>query len=177
MNTNTKNIMVYVGTYAKYNEGNLQGEWIDLTHLSYEDFCNKITNLHTDEEDPEFMFQDLDIEIDCLKNLVYESGIDEEFWELKEQINNLSDSEIEAFDIFVNYGHPADIEKFRDAYRGFSDSFNIERDFGQEIAEEMGYISEMPEAIRYYFDAEAFGRDLLANDFWEQDGHIFYNYY
>jgi antirestriction protein len=177
MKTNTKNMEIYVGTYSKYNDGNLEGSWIDVKDLTEDDFCNKITNLHTDEEDPEFMFQDIDIDIQCLKDLVSESGIDKEFWDLKEQINRLSDTEIEAFDIFVSNGHPANVNTFRDAYRGFTDSWNIYNDFGMEIAEECGYIDQMPEPIKYYFDAEGFGRDLLNSDFWEEDGHIFYSNY
>jgi antirestriction protein len=175
--TTTKNqVSIYVGTYSKYNNGSLAGAWIDLTDLTYEEFCNKITNLHTDESDPEFMFQDFEAN-GILKEFISESGIDSEFWEMKETLKELSEEQIEAFEIFINNGHPADIYKFQDAYRGFTNSWNIERDLGQEVAEEMGYIDQMPEAIRYYFDAEAFGRDLLNSDFWEQDGHIFYNNY
>jgi antirestriction protein len=50
---------VYVGTYAKYNNGDLTGEWVDLTNFSNkEDFLEYCAELHSDESDPEFMFQD-----------------------------------------------------------------------------------------------------------------------
>ena len=51
---------VYVGTYAKYNNGSLGGAWIDLTTFdSYDEFVDWCrTVLHGDEDDPELMFQD-----------------------------------------------------------------------------------------------------------------------
>mgnify|MGYP003640216506 FL=1 len=53
------NLQVYVGTYNKYNEGSIFGKWIDLSNYSHlNDFYKDIGELHKDEEDPEFMFQD-----------------------------------------------------------------------------------------------------------------------
>lgn len=52
---------VYVGTYAKYNSGSLSGKWISLKSCkSYSDFIQKCRETHKDEEDPEFMIQDID---------------------------------------------------------------------------------------------------------------------
>ena len=49
---------VYVGTYAKYNSGSIEGAWFDL-----EDYRNKLEFEHACQElhgagDHEFMFQD-----------------------------------------------------------------------------------------------------------------------
>ena len=50
---------VYCGTYKKYNEGSLFGMWIDLEACSdAEEFFDVCRELHKDEADPEFMFQD-----------------------------------------------------------------------------------------------------------------------
>ena len=50
---------VYVGTYAKYNNGSLSGAWLDLSEYSdKEEFYEACRELHGDEEDAEFMFQD-----------------------------------------------------------------------------------------------------------------------
>lgn len=49
----------YVGTYGKYNEGNLAGKWLDLNdYPTYKDFCAACRELHKNECDPEFMIQD-----------------------------------------------------------------------------------------------------------------------
>ena len=50
---------VYVGTYAKYNNGSLFGAWLDLSDYSdKEEFYEACRELHKDEEDAEYMFQD-----------------------------------------------------------------------------------------------------------------------
>ena len=42
---------VYVGTYKKYNEGNLSGQWIDLDKINtYGDFLAKCAEIHKDEK-------------------------------------------------------------------------------------------------------------------------------
>lgn len=57
--TDASGVGVYVGTYAKYNSGSLFGMWIDLERVSCADeFFEVCRELHKDEEDPEFMFQD-----------------------------------------------------------------------------------------------------------------------
>ena len=50
---------VYIGTYAKYNNGSIAGKWIDLSKCdNYEAFVNACREAHKDEKDPEFMIQD-----------------------------------------------------------------------------------------------------------------------
>ena len=49
----------YVGTYGKYNSGNLYGKWLDLNdYPTYKDFCAACKSLHKNEHAPEFMIQD-----------------------------------------------------------------------------------------------------------------------
>lgn len=53
------NARVYVGTYKKYNNGNLGGGWISLADCKdYTDFLARCKSLHKNESDPEFMIQD-----------------------------------------------------------------------------------------------------------------------
>lgn len=56
---------VYVGTYKKYSEHNLDGDWLDL--CVYDDcgeFLEACKELHEDENDPEFMIQSTSTPID-----------------------------------------------------------------------------------------------------------------
>ncbi len=56
---NISEARIYVGTYAKYNEGSIFGKWLDLSDYSDKDeFYETCRELHKDEEDPELMFQD-----------------------------------------------------------------------------------------------------------------------
>ena len=46
-------------TYGKYNNGSLSGAWLDLSDYSdKEEFYEACRELHKDEEDAEYMFQD-----------------------------------------------------------------------------------------------------------------------
>ena len=50
---------IYVGTYAKYNDGSIDGKWITISdYNTYEEFVDACRELHSDEDDPEFMVQD-----------------------------------------------------------------------------------------------------------------------
>lgn len=52
-------IAVYCGTYHKYNNGSIDGAWLDLsTFNDAADFFATCKDLHDDEADPEYMFQD-----------------------------------------------------------------------------------------------------------------------
>lgn len=75
--TNThEKIAVYVGTYRKYNNGSIAGAWLTLNdYKTPEDFWRACRLLHSDERDPEFMFQDYELP-DELGGCITESHID-----------------------------------------------------------------------------------------------------
>lgn len=82
-------IKVYVGTYGKYNDGNLNGAWLDLSnYVDKDDFINACLELHKDESDPELMFQDFDYPESWIKNFVSETHIDERLFDLLQDDNN-----------------------------------------------------------------------------------------
>lgn len=77
---------VYVGTYKKYNEGSINGGWLDLAdYPSYRDFLGACHRLHKDESDPEFMIQDSEGFPDGLDCMEWMS--EEEFNEVKKAMN------------------------------------------------------------------------------------------
>lgn len=72
---------VYVGTYAKYNSGSLNGKWLTLSdYKDRSEFYAACRELHKDEADPEFMFQDWE---GVPSWMIGESDIDAEVWEQK----------------------------------------------------------------------------------------------
>ena len=41
---------IYVGTYAKYNNGSLQGEWVELSEFyDWDEFMERCAEIHEDE--------------------------------------------------------------------------------------------------------------------------------
>ena len=72
---------VYVGTYNKYNSGSLFGKWLDLSDYSDKDeFMEACRELHKDDQDPEFMFQDYE---NIPEALISESWLSDKFFELR----------------------------------------------------------------------------------------------
>ena len=92
---------VYVGTYGKYNNGSLFGAWLDLSdYADKEEFYEACRELHKDEEDAEFMFQDYE---NIPENLISESWISGNFFTLRDAVEKLGDTEQEAFFVWCNY--------------------------------------------------------------------------
>lgn len=70
---------IYVGTYAKYNSGSIQGAWLDLEDFDdKESFLEACKELHADESDPELMFQDFE---GFPKSMYSESSIPYALWD------------------------------------------------------------------------------------------------
>ena len=141
---------VYVGTYAKYNNGSLFGKWLDLSDYSDKDeFWEACRELHEDEQDPEFMFQDI--------------------------IEKLNETQQEAFFVWCDH-HNHDISEedaddlvssFESDYQG---EYKDEEDYAYEVAEEC---YDLPEFAKTYFDYSAFARDLFMTDYWMDNGFVF----
>ena len=93
-------IKIYVGTYYKYNCGSIAGDWVDVTNLTKEEFLDMCETLHQEEKDPEFMYQDWECP-NFLNDYISEGGIDSKFWDIKEELQNLDDSEVEALDAYI----------------------------------------------------------------------------
>lgn len=168
-NTNETKARVYVGTYGKYNSGSIAGKWLDLEDYSdKEAFYQACAALHSDEEDPEFMFQDWE---GIPREMISECGIDDEVWELLAAYDEHGEEAVKAYVSLFGEWNESD---FQDRYRGHWDSWE---DMAQELLEETGDLQSIPEHLRYYFDFEAYARDMELNgDFAEEDGHFFWNH-
>lgn len=149
---------LYVGTYAKYNAGNLAGSWLDLEDYADKDeFLAACQELHADESDPELMFQDYE---DIPESLYSESAISSQIWDWLE----LDEDERIIADIYADVCVKFDIDKARDCFAGKADSLE---DWCAEFLEETGLLNQIPDNLRYYFDYAAYARDLeLGGDVW-----------
>ena len=147
--------MVYVGTYGKYNDGSLKGEWVKLTDFdTYDEFMDYIRELHKDESDPEFMFQDYQY---FPSRWYSESGLSEETFNKIMEWYELDDERRNAYEAYLDADIGEDsIEEFEEHYRGH---YNSAMDFVYDIVKETG----IPGDVEYYFDYEAFGRDITMD--------------
>ena len=166
----TGNPSVYCGTYAKYNNGSLFGQWIDLTTFdSYDEFHNYCCALHADEDDPELMMQDYE----CFPYCYYDDCMGEDgfdkiklYWEMCEE------HKAEAVDAWLSLTCGDDLDGFEEAYQGEWDS---EVEFAEYIFDECycDVLRSLPRNFTYYIDYKAFARDLFIDDYDYVDGFVF----
>lgn len=170
--------MLYVGTYAKYNNGSIEGAWLKLSdYMDAEEFYEACNELHADEEDLELMFQDFD-------------GFPRELYSEAAGLNDL-EKIFEYIEYCKKHGQEfidallceLDFDELEDAvdntyYLCDSTFGNRDYNIGEAFIEEIGGIENLDEdTLKRYFDYEAYGRELQ----WDirviiSDGKIYYTY-
>ena len=148
---------VYVGTYAKYNDGNLYGAWLDLEDYDYEEFIAACKELHKDEHDPELMFQDYEGFPDEYYN---ESSINPEVWdwlELDDSERDLVDSYLEGFGRCHGDSLKDVLRRAQDADHGVHNSFE---DYVEEFIDDVGLLYDIPDYLQRYFNVKAYANDM-----------------
>lgn len=157
---------IYVGTFNTYNNGSLKGAWLDLSDYADRNaFYEACAELHADESDPEYMFQAWE---DIPDGFISECSIKDEFWEY---MNHPADEDAKA--AYMACFDEWDEDKFEERYHGQFDSWTK---MAEELLESTGDLDAIPESLRYYFDYEAYARDMrLGGDMCEHDGYFFWN--
>lgn len=163
---------IYVACLAAYNSGFLHGEWIDATQdidAIYLEI-NKILKTSPIQPAEEFAIHDFEgfgnerlSEYDSIEHVVKTAEFIAEHGEL-------------GGALLGNYTIEEAKTLLEDHYNGFYDS---EVDFASCIFEDC-YANSMPENLKFYFDYEAFARDLFINDYFSVEAndkiHVFSNY-
>ena len=93
--TNLMQSSVYCGTYGKYASGSIAGKWMRLSRYdSKDEFLTACRQLHKNEQDPEFMFQDYE---NIPESMVGESYISEEIWDVLAEMKKFTPERLELF--------------------------------------------------------------------------------
>ena len=151
---------IYCGTYGKYNSGNFNGMWVNVsTFDDYEDFVNFCKAIHADEEEPELMFQDGE---NIPDSLCSESMGEEEFNNLLKYCELCEEYDVFAVYDFLELFMPEDLDRMPDAYVGVYES---KEDFAEELVDDCYNLEKMMGDLSCYFDYEKFSRDLFINDY------------
>jgi antirestriction protein len=153
---------IYVGTYAKYNNGSIAGAWLDLSDYNdAEQFIEVCKELHKDEIDPELMFQDFD----GIHKSYCNECIDIE--EVYYYANACNGDNKDVIDAGLDCEIPLD--SIMDAYQG---EYVSDIDFAQRLAEETGAITYSEKWPLKCIDWDAAARELMF-DYVESNGHYF----
>ena len=164
--TKTNILKIFVTNLGKYVEGELVGEWLDLpaTEDEIEELMERIG---IGEEYEEVFITDYESDLNIK---VGEHDNIEALNEMADEIASLDEWELETLEALLTYFDDVDeaLEKIEDVtiWSGCDDMAEV----AEQYAEETGLLDSIPENLRYYFDFDAFGRDL------EIEGtYIFYN--
>lgn len=85
--------------------------------------------------------------------------------ELAEELEDFDEYELEAFGAMLDYGYATDeaLKKVQDGdYMYYSGCYSM-AEVAEQYADETGLLSNIPDDLRYYFDFEAYGRDMEIN--------------
>lgn len=131
---------IYVGTYAKYNAGSIEGKWLDPEDYADKDaFLEACADLHKDEADPELMFQDWE---DIPEGMVTGSHVEEELWDWLA----LDDHDRLLLRMFRDLRGDGDIEDAREAFNG---TYTDAHAFAHQLFEDLGYLGDDNPLVNY----------------------------
>ena len=158
-----------------------KGLWVDLDMVEDTDGVLELLAEggfipRNEDEEPDYDGDLLvaDIEGDLVK-CFYSSSVDgldlAEFIEVRDYCAGDEEKE-EAVAAFIDNMSSGSFSKddFESSYCG---KWNSEEEYAENLVEELGYLDEMPENLRYYFDYSKFAYDLFINDCYFVDGHVF----
>ena len=148
---------IFITNLGKYNEGNLIGEWVKLP-TTERDLEAVYERIGINEEYEEMFITDYETDIDGLTIGEYDNI--EELNELAETLEDLDEYEREIVEAMMSEGYSLeDALDGKDDCMIYYDCHDME-DVAEQYAEETGLLNDIPESLRYYFDFEAFGRDM-----------------
>lgn len=150
-------LKINVTNLKKYNEGALVGKWVSLPCEGLEEVLHKISNNGNDE----LFISDYETDIIGLKVSEYDNILELNI--IAEEIDNLSDDELIAFQAYLEqYANNMEqaLEEVRQGnYRIYYNCDNMS-DVAYQVVNECGLLDGAPEELKVYFDYEAYGRDL-----------------
>ena len=147
---------IYLTNLGKYNEGELVGKWVDLPTTN--GFEEHLEEIGINEEHEEWFITDYETDIAGLKIGEYDNI--EELDKLAETLEDLQDYDREVIEALISEGYSLEdaLEKKDDCMVYYN--CNDMTDVAEQYVEEAGLLDSIPENLRYYFDFEAYGRDM-----------------
>lgn len=160
---------VYVGTYKKYANGNLSGKWLRLLdYKDYDEFIEACRKLHSDEKDPEFMFQDFMNIPYCLGG---ESYLEDSLFDYAKQIEESKTIDASVFCEFINHEGKMDdaVSVCEESFLSDEDFEDVLRNAAEQYLEDL--IGSNFSAVYSYLNFEA-AKDIFRNNYYFKTSHF-----
>jgi len=151
-------INIYVANLAKYNEGILKGEWIELPCVDLDERIAEILG-----NDEECAIHDYESDVEGLRIGEYSNVY--KLNELAERLDGMQAWELEELNALTEVCSDIEeaLETYHDSNYTVLHSVNNDYDLGYEYMEMTGDLTNMSEFAQRYFDYESLGRDLGFN--------------
>lgn len=167
-------MQIYVADLAAYNAGHLHGTWIECdsdVEVMQEQVNEMLVKSPVGEDAEEYAIHDTE---NCTFGQYTPLSEVAKYVELieeveKELLGTDAQEVVQAFE--EAFGDPDTAENIVNAYYGQADS---EKDFAYDLMESSGDLATIPEHLQFYFDYDAFARDLFINDFVMSNGYVFF---
>jgi antirestriction protein len=150
--TTTTTARIYVGTYHKYSSGSIKGAWVNMSDCAdADDFTAACAQIHADESDPEFMFQDWE---GIPAGMISESHLNNDFFEWL-ALDNDDRAMLAVYRDHIDVS--GSIEQARRSYYGTHASAEEGAEF---MSDESGDLALVPESLRGHIDWKSVVYDL-----------------
>lgn len=163
---------VYCGTYHKYNCGSIFGKWMKFAdYADADEFFEACSELHKDEDDPGFMFQDFE----CFPEQYYSESMGHSLCErIYELINERTHIDEEQFEAYLEAFSPDVLESPADELIENASNRLVwhgnEDDYARDYLESC--CVEVPPILECHIDYEGLGRVLLT-DYYRSGDYYF----
>lgn len=168
-------LRIYIANLGKYNEGELVGAWIDLPayEKDLEQLYIDIKVAHRNEsgkfvpyyEENDVIYEevaihDYECNLDGIKISEY-SDIDK-LNEIAEILEEFDADETDIIEAIIDNGEDIQtaIEKVKDNEYIFYSGCSTMGEVAERYCNDCGILDSIPDDLRYYFDFEAYGRDM-----------------
>lgn len=153
-------IKIYLTNLAKYNEGYLVGEWVELP-MDEDELQDKLAEILGDDEEYFITDYEAPFRIEEYSNLTELNRIAEELEDLDEDLVtafcNQTGEDIEEIIEIISRGN----------YSSYHDVDGLD-DVARQMVDD-GLYGEIPESLEMYIDFDAIGRDLDCNGWYYDD--------
>lgn len=157
---------IYVACLACYNEGKLEGNWVNLTED--EDPYEWCKTHETETGHEEYEAHDSDGMPHCGSSLEAAIGFNQRIVDIQTNSPYITIEQLDAYhEVFEEL--PESAKSFHDAYMGEWESLG---DYARETAYETGEVTDETPYVNY-IDWEAVGHDLGREGFAIEGGHVF----
>ena len=149
-------LKAYVTNLGLYNEGYLVGEWVTFP-IDEDEQEELFKRIKIDETHEEYFITDYESDIDV--KIGEYTSIDT-LNEMAETLDELSDYDEEIVTALLGNGYTLEdaINRKDDVY--FFSGCSTMAEVAEQYADDTGLLDSIPENLRYYFDFEAYGRDM-----------------